>query len=119
MIFIDKIYFRVYKAYKDRFKSDISEFYAVSYVIVMPVLHILFVLKILTLCGIEIDTRKYSKLQKVGAVIGLYAIFGIRYYFFFDPVKFEKKYGFSQNYMPIIIYTLLFLVSFFILVLVF
>jgi len=119
MLFIDKIYFKIYKAYKHNFKSDMPEIYAISYIVVMFAIHVLMGLKILNLLGIETDISGFSKIQKLLVLVSLQFILGVRYYRFFDPIKFEQKHGYSPNYLPIILYTGLFLIAFFVLVLVF
>lgn len=119
MKFIDTVFFKIYKAYKDKFNSDIPTFYAVSYLMIMFVLHAITVMKFLNLVGIEINISQYSKLQKIAVILLIYLVFGIRYYYFFDPAKFEDKHGFTSNYKALITYTAVFFVSFWVLILVF
>ncbi|SHK03318.1 hypothetical protein SAMN04488513_11823 [Pseudozobellia thermophila] len=119
MILIDKIFIKIYFAYKNRFNSDTPTMYSVSYLVIMLSMHIMAILKILELLGADIHTEQYSKSQKISFFLLLYLVFSIRYYYFFDPVKFSEKHDFSENYKPIIIYTVVFFISFWVLILAF
>ena len=119
MVFVDKIFLKVYLAYKNKFNSDTPIIYSVSYLVVMLSMHVIVIMKFLNLLGIETDTEQYSKFQKTAVIILIYVVFGIKYYYFFNPIKFREKHGFSDNYKPIIIYTVAFFVAFWILILVF
>ncbi len=117
MHLFDTIYYKVFKAYKDRFKSDIPEMFAISYLVLMVSMHLLALLKLLHLFGMPIHLGELSKIQKIGAIVALYVIFAIRYYFFFSQVVFEKKNGALCNYRPIVLYSLVFFILFFVLIL--
>lgn len=114
MIFIDKIYFKVFKAYKEKFKESDPEIYAIMYLVVMLSFHVVLLLKFLNILGMESDISQFSKFEKSVVIAAAFVLFSIRYYYFFDPDAFESKHKPSNNYRPIILYTIIFVIFFFV-----
>ncbi len=119
MYLFDTIYFKVFKAYKDRFNSDTPEIFAISYLVLMVSMHVLVLLKILNLFGIPTNLNEISKTYKIVALVALYVVFAVRYYLFFTPETFEKENSNLHGYKSIILYSFLFFALFFVLILYF
>lgn len=114
MTFTDKIYYKVFKAYRDKFDESDPEICAIMYLVVMMFFHSTLLLKFLSIIGVEIDISEFSLFEKSVAIISAFVLFSVRYYYFFDPHVFEIKYNPSNNYKFIILYTAVFMILFFV-----
>ncbi len=110
---MDRLYYKIYILYKNRFKSDIPGVYSVSFIVLLIFLHIFFLFKLLELIEPSFFNFDFTKELVVFIFSFFYIVLGIRYMFFFNPKKFEEKLKKPPRYKMLFIYTVFFLIMFF------
>ena len=113
MKIIDYLYLNIYTFYEKKFKSDINEIYAISILVLLCFLHIIFYNKVIDFLGYHNYSFFLNKMRVIIIFILLYAFFGYRYGFLI-PINELKEIKYFKNVLLTNKIYLLYLAFFFI-----